>query len=188
MWGDEPQLQALRERLKLLLVSHQQELSPETVIASEGDILFRQGEPVETLLLLMKGRVAVDFHHGNKLHTLAEVEAVELLGEVGFFANGKHYADFRIVNGPAELLALPCQALLQAMLFDSDLVVEMLSLVSERCRRGSQVIALLLSGIEAAQNNAQSRLEETTKELGGIHFCLAKASRQLQQLQQQQRN
>ena len=26
MWGDEPQLQAFRERLKLLLVAHQQEL------------------------------------------------------------------------------------------------------------------------------------------------------------------
>ena len=188
MWGDEPQLQAFRERLKLLLVAHQQELNPERIVAAEGDILFHQGESVERLMLLTQGRVAVDIHYGDEIHTLAEVEAVELLGEVGFFANGKHYADFRVVNGPAELLALPCQALLQAMLFDSDLVVEMLSLVSERCRRGSQVIALLLSGIEAAQNNAQSRLEETTKELGGIHFCLAKASRQLQQLQQQQRN
>ena len=188
MWGDEPQLQALRERLKLLLVAHQQELSPATVIASEGDVLLRQGDPVETLLLLTKGRVAVDIHHGDELHTLAEMEAVELLGEVGFFANGKHYADFRVVNGPAKLLALPGQALLQAMSFDSDLVVEMLSLVSERCRRGSQVIALLLSGIEAAQSNTQDRLEETTKELGGIHFCLAKASRQLQQLHRQQPN
>ena len=187
MWGDEPQLQAFRERLKLLLVAHQQELNPEKVIASEGNVLFRQGDAVETLMLLTQGRVAVDIHHGDELHTLAEVEAVELLGEVGFFANGKHYADFRVVNGPAELLALPGQALLQAMLFDSDLVVEMLSLVSERCRRGNQVIALLLSGIEALHNDAQDRLEQTATELGGIHFCVAKASRQLQQLHQQHR-
>lgn len=188
MWGDEPQLQAFRERLKLLLVAHQQELNPEQVVAAEGDILFYQGDSVETLMLLTHGRVAVDIHYSDKIHTLAEVEAVELLGEVGFFANGKHYADFRVVNGTAELLAIPSQALLQAMLFDTDLVVEMLSLVSERCRRGNQVIAMLLSGIEAVHDDSQEKIEQTTTELGGIHFCIAKASKQLQKLQQQCRS
>ena len=188
MWGDEPQLQAFRERLKLLLVTHQQELNPEQVAASEGDILFRQGDSVETLMLLTQGRIAVDVHHDDQTHTLAEVEAVELLGEVGFFANGKHYADFRVVGGPAELLAIPGQALLQAMLFDTDLVVEMLSLVSERCRRGNQVIAMLLSGIEAVHDESQDRIEQVTTELGGVHFCIAKASRQLLELQQQRRS
>ena len=80
MWGDEPQLQAFRERLKLLLVTHQQELNPEQVVAAEGDILFRQGDSMETLLLLNHGRIAVDIHNGTEIHTLAEVEAVELLG------------------------------------------------------------------------------------------------------------
>ncbi len=188
MWGDEPQLQAFRERLKLLLVAHQQELNPERIVAAEGDILFHQGESVERLMLLTQGRVAVDIHYGDEIHTLAEVEAVELLGEVGFFANGKHYADFRVVNGTAELLAIPGQALLQAMLFDADLVVEMLSLVSERCRRGNQVIAMLLSGIEAVHDDSQEKIEQATTELGGIHFCIAKASQQLQKLQQQRRS
>jgi len=188
MWGDEPQLQAFRERLKLLLVAHQQELNPEKLIAAEGDILFHQGESVETLMLLTHGRVAVDIHTGDDIHTLAQVEAVELLGEVGFFANGKHYADFRVVEGDAELLAIPGQALLQAMLFDTDLVVEMLSLVSERCRRGNQVIAMLLSGIEAVHDDSKERIEQVTTELTGVHFCIAKASRQLQKLQQQRRS
>ena len=188
MWGDEPQLQAFRERLKLLLIAHQQELNPEQIVAAEGDILFHQGESVETLMLLTQGRVAVDIHCGDQIHTLAEVEAVELLGEVGFFANGKHYADFRVVGGQAELLAIPGQALLQAMLFDTDLVVEMLSLVSERCRRGNQVIAMLLSGIEAVHDDSQEKIEQATTELGGIHFCIAKASKQLQKLQKQCRN
>ena len=188
MWGDEPQLQAFRERLKLLLVAHQQELNPEKIVAAEGDILFHQGDSVKTLMLLNQGRVAVDIHFGDEIHTLAEVEAVELLGEVGFFANGKHYADFRVVNGPAKLLAIPGQALLQAMLFDSDLVVEMLSLVSERCRRGNQVIAMLLSDIKAVHDDSQEKVEQATTGLGGIHFCIAKASQQLQQLRQRQRS
>lgn len=185
MWGDEPQLQAFRERLKLLLEAHQQELNPKRINAAEGDVLFRQGEPVDTLLLLTSGKVAVEVHQGNERHTLAVVEALELLGEVGFFANGRHYADFRVVDGPAELLAMPGEDLLRAMLFDSDLAVEMLALVSERCRRGNRVIGLLLSGIEAVHDNETERLEQTTQELGGIHFCIAKASRQLQRLHQQ---
>ena len=185
MWGDEPQLQAFRERLKLLLEAHQQELNPKRITAAEGDVLFRQGEPVDTLLLLTSGKVAVEVHQGNERHTLAVVEALELLGEVGFFANGRHYADFRVVDGPAELLAMPGEDLLLAMLFDSDLAVEMLALVSERCRRGNRVIGLLLSGIEAVHDNETERLKQTTQELGGIHFCIAKASRQLQRLHQQ---
>ena len=138
-------------------------------------------------MLLTQGRVAVDIHYSDEIHTLAEVEAVELLGEVGFFADGKHYADFRVVEGHAELLTIPGQALLQAMLFDTDLVVEMLSLVSERCRRGNQVIAMLLSGIEAVHDDSPEKIEQVSKELGGIHFCIAKASRQLQRLQQRRR-
>ena len=137
---------------------------------------------METSLLLTKGHVAVNIHHGDELHTLAEMEAVELHGEVGFFANGKQCADCLVVNEPAELLALPDQALLEAILSDSDLVVEMLSLVSERCRRGIPVIALLLSGLEAVHDDSRERTEQAKTELGGIHFCVAKASRHLQQL------
>jgi len=74
------------------------------------------------------------------------------------------------------------------MLFDTDLVVEMLSLVSERCRRGNQVIAMLLSGIEAVHDDSPEKIEQVSKELGGIHFCIAKASRQLQRLQQRRQS
>ena len=74
------------------------------------------------------------------------------------------------------------------MLFDSDLVVEMLSLVSERCRRGNQVIALLLRGIEGVHDDSQERIEKVTTELKGIHFYIAKARRKLQKVQQLRRS
>ena len=85
MWGDEPQLQAFRERLRLLLDAHQQKTQSENVQAPEEcRSLSEQDEPVETLMLLTEGRVAVDVHQGQEVHTLAVMEAVELLGEVGF--------------------------------------------------------------------------------------------------------
>jgi CRP-like cAMP-binding protein len=185
MWGDEPQLNAFRERVKLLLDAHQDELNPQRMVVDAGDVLFRQGDPVSTLMLLIRGRVAVDVHQDDECHTLAVVEAVELLGEVRFFANGHHYADFRVVDGPAEVLAVSGRELLQAMLFDSELVVEMLALVSERCRRSNRVIGLLLSGIEALHDDQEQRLKSAADELGGIHFCVAKAARQLQHLHRQ---
>ena len=68
MWGDEPQLEAFRERLKVLLEAHEQDLNPQVITAEEGTVLCRQGEPVDTLMLLRKGRVAVDLHQGPLVH------------------------------------------------------------------------------------------------------------------------
>ena len=74
------------------------------------------------------------------------------------------------------------EQMLKAMLYDTDLVVELLSLVSERCRRGNRVIGLLLNGIEAVHKSQSDRLQHTSDQLGGIHFCVGKASDQLQEL------
>ena len=63
----------------------------------------------------------------------------------------------------------------------------MLALVSERCRRSNRVIGLLLSGIEALHDDQEQRLKSAADELGGIHFCVAKAARQLQHLHRQQK-
>ena len=63
-------------------------------------------------MLLTHGRIAVDIPNGDEIQTLAEVEAVELLSAVGCFANGKHYADFRVVGAAAEPLVIQSQALL----------------------------------------------------------------------------
>ena len=35
MWGDEPQLEAFRERLKVLLEAHEQDLNPQVITADE---------------------------------------------------------------------------------------------------------------------------------------------------------
>ena len=77
--------------------------------------------------------------------------------------------------------------MLQAIVIDTDLVVEMLSLESEHCRRGSQIITLLLSGIEATYNNTQGHLEQAATGLGDVHFCIAKISRQVKRIHQQLR-
>ena len=88
MWGDEPQLEAFRERLKVLLEAHEQDLNPQIITAEEGTVLCRQGEPVDTLMLLRETLEAVNLHQEQLVHTLAEVDAIEQMGEVGFSPMG----------------------------------------------------------------------------------------------------
>ena len=71
--------------MNLLLDAHQHQLNPKKLIANEGDVLFHQSDFEEILMLPTLDCIAVNVHHGTEFHTMAEVEAVELLGEIGFF-------------------------------------------------------------------------------------------------------
>ena len=79
------------------------------------------------------------------------------------------------------MLAMPSQAPLQVMLFVTDLLVEMLPLVSKRYRRANPFVVLLLSGIKNVHIDSHEQIEQTTLALGKIHFCVAKTSRHRQQ-------
>ncbi|MFM7312664.1 MAG: cyclic nucleotide-binding domain-containing protein, partial [Cyanobium sp.] len=94
MWDDERQRASVRERFKLLLASHRDELAPVPRTAEAGELLLRQGATAGSLLLLTRGRVAVELHPaGEQPHTLMHLEAEELLGEMGLFGNGRPSTD-----------------------------------------------------------------------------------------------
>ena len=84
MWGMESQRRLVRERMKLLLEAHDSEIEPVELTAEPGELLLRQGEPAKRILLLTEGSVAIQVRQSDGLsHTLAIVEAEELLGEMG---------------------------------------------------------------------------------------------------------
>jgi CRP/FNR family cyclic AMP-dependent transcriptional regulator len=182
MWGDEPQLENFRARLKLLLASHETDLNPKQIKAQEGDLLMQQGNKSDILYLLTEGSVGIELHQDNSCHRLTTIHAVDLIGEMGFFANGECSADVRVVDGPATLLAVEGHELLKAMLFDSDLVMEMLSLVCERCRRSNQVIGILLSGIEAAHCGDKQWFDQVSGEMRRLHHSIETAGQKLSEL------
>ena len=70
--------------------------------------------------------------------TVAIVEAEELLGEMDLFGNGVHSADVKVLDEPEQLIAIYSDQLLKAMLFDADLSIELLSLISQRCLQGNE--------------------------------------------------
>lgn len=146
----------IRERLKLLLKAHHNDIQPSHFTADEGVLLLRQGEPADQVLLLSEGSVAIQVRQPNReAHTLAVLEAEELLGEMGLFGTGFHSADVRVIEGPAQLISVPADQLLQALLFDSDLSIEMLSMLSHRCLLGNLLIAELLDAIAAASKRRE---------------------------------
>ena len=183
MWGFESQRTIVRERMKLLLAAHNSEIAPEPFTAEPGDLLLEQGASAERLLLLTEGSVAIQVRQGDgPSHTLAIVEAEELLGEMGLFGNGVHSADVVVVGGPAQLLAVNGDQLLQSMLFDADLSFEMLRLISQRCLQSNALVGLLLDGISAAHAGDRNNLEQICAMLQEQKHSIAESSERLLQL------
>ncbi len=180
MWGDEPELAVVRERMKLLLEIHAGELEPITREAPMGELLMRQGEPADKLMLLTRGKVAIQIHLLEPLpHTFAVIEAEELLGEMGLFGTGLHSADVRVVDGPAQVVEVSADSVLKTILFDVDLAMELLALVSHRCMRSNEVIGLLLDGIAAAHRGDTAQLEAIGREVHPLRYCLSKGMERL---------
>ncbi len=183
MWGIEAQRTIVRERMKLLLAAHDSNIVAETFEATKGTLLMRQGDAAERVLLLTKGTVAIQVRQdGAEPSTLTVVEAEELLGELGLFGHGHHTADVQVIDGPAEVIAIAKDQLLQAMLFDSDLAIEMLQLSSQRCLQGNAVVGLLLDGITAAEHHNDALLQRTCAALREHGHSIALAADQLETL------
>lgn len=180
MWGIESQRQLVRERMKLLLAAHDSEIVPVEITAQPGELLMRQGAPAKRVLLLTEGSVAIQVRQNDeRAHTLAIVEAEEVLGEMGLFGNGQHTADVQVLDQPAQLLAVDGDQLLKAMLFDADLSIELLNLISQRCLQGNELVGLLLDGIHAAHAGDAIELERTCSMLRQRGHAIADAADRL---------
>ena len=183
MWGQEPQLQRVRERLKLLLATHANELHPKTLYAKPGELLLKQDAAAKHLLLLTQGKVAIEIQQqGQSPHTLTVIEAEALLGEMGLFGDGTHSADVRVVDGPAELLQINGNDLLKALIYDSELLIELLALMSERIRNTNKIITLLLDGINGACKGDDILLDKAIQELKSLNQFIPQTAEQLKQL------
>ena len=180
MWGQEPQLQRVRERLKLLLATHANALHPKSLHAKPGELLLKQDAAAKHLLLLTQGKVAIEIQQqGQSPHTLTVIEAEALLGEMGLFGDGTHSADVRVVDGPAELLQINGNDLLQALIYDSELLIELLALMSERVRNTNKVITLLLDGINGACKGDAILLDKALQDLKSLNQFVSQTAEQL---------
>ena len=149
-------------RLNQLLVTHLKELKAESLVYASGDVVIKEHQHADNILLVQSGELSVEI---GAQRELARIKPGELLGEMGLSGNNRHCATVRVLKGPAEILRVNADALLRLALFDGDLALEMLALSSARCRHGNERTTLLLDSIQALSEGNTFQLERCMKDL-----------------------
>ena len=179
----ESHARAAREKLQMLLRTYQKELKVNPVLAQTGEIVIEQGGQADAVVLLQKGRLVVELKNEDEtLRQIATVEPGEILGEMGLFGDNRYSASVRVKEGPAELLFFDSGDLMKFALFDSELIMAILALTSERCRKGNNIIEQLLSGLQALSDGNQAKLNAICENLSIESEGMGKAAKQLQSL------
>ena len=183
MKNDESHTQAVRERLKMLLHTYQKELKVNPVQAETGDTVIKQGEKADAVVLLKHGLLVVELKtEGEAPRQIATVEPGEILGEMGLFGDNRYSASIRVKEGPAELLFFDSASLMKFALFDSELVMAILALSSDRCRTGNHLIELLLGGLQALSDANQETINAICQDLEQESEAMKKAAEQIKLL------
>ena len=166
MKSDNRQITHLKERLSVLLSTHLTNLPHQFLKAASGDVLMKQDEPAKRVLLIKSGELRIErIEDVGTAKVIAVVGANELVGEMGLIGEPYHSATVTVHQGPAEFIAIQSDDLLQAALYDSDLVMELLALCSSRCRQTNRHLALLLEALHAIRNRDHEALEQCCNRL-----------------------
>ena len=183
MKNDESHTQAVRERLKMLLHTYQKELKVNPVQAETGDTVIKQGEKADAVVLLKHGLLVVELKtEGEAPRQIATIKPGEILGEMGLFGDNRYSASILVKEGPARLLFFDSASLMKFALFDSELVMAILALSSDRCRTGNHLIELLLSSLQALSDGNQKKIDVICLELEQESEAMKKAAEQIKLL------
>jgi len=77
-----------------------------------GTTLFREGDPGDTLYLIVSGSVRISKMHGGTEEALAVLDAKSFFGEMTLFDRQPRSA-YAIVHEDAEVFAIPAEALVK---------------------------------------------------------------------------
>ena len=177
--------EAFNDRLRLLLNTHREQLKPDVLQPKRDTVLLEQGAEADCLLLVNAGRLAIDVQQpGCPFRTIAIVNRGAVLGEMALFGEARHGARVRALDDDSEVLRFSRQSLNQAMLFDTELMAEILAISSERCRKGNQLINLLLDGLDACVRRDADTLGTVCRGLRSGPDSIVSAAEQLERLLQ----
>ena len=183
MKKDESHAQAVRERLKILLSTYQKELKVSPIQVETGETVIEQGGEADAVVLLKHGTLVVELKtEGEAPRQIATVGPGEILGEMGLFGDNRYSASIRVKEGPAELLFFDSASLMKFALFDSELVMAILALSSDRCRTGNHLIELLLGGLQALSDANQETINAICQDLEQESEAMKKAAEQIKLL------
>ena len=159
--SDQNQIERIKDKISFLLSTHKDIISKEKIIFNSNEFLIHQGEPAMKIMLINSGVLAVEVYDSNKKpQVVAKVTQGEIIGEMGLFGESLHTASVRVVEGPAEIEIISNNDLLGALMFDSELVLEILQLSTERCKKSNAMLSNMFSAIKAFNLNNVDQLEE----------------------------
>ena len=184
MKSENKQLIQIRDRLRMLLSTHLSTISHQTLTPAVGDVLIKQGAPAVRVLIVQAGELKVErCEPGGTPQVIARIGPDELVGEMALIGDQYHSASVMVSRGPAEILVVKADDLLQASIYDSDLVMELLALSSNRCRQTNRHLTLILEALGALDQEQSIALDRCCNEL---EYCsdpaLSNAGRRLRRL------
>ena len=179
-------LRKVRVRLPMLVSTHLSAINHRTLRPSIGEVVMQQGALAERVLVVQTGELSVQrTEAGGQPRLIATVGPGEMAGEMALMGDQTHSATVTVSRGPAELLEVSADDLLQAAVYDSELILELLALSSHRCRETSRHLALILESLDALNQRDHSSLQRCCEELDnedGQFF--SSSSGQLKQLEE----
>ena len=184
MKSENQQLIQIRDRLRMLLSTHLSTISHQTLTAAVGEVLIQQDTPAVRVLIVQTGELKVErCEPGGTPQVIARIGPDELVGEMALIGDQHHSASVTVSRGPAEILVVKADDLLQASIYDSDLVMELLALSSSRCRQTNRHLTLILEALEALDQEHASALDRCCNELEDCSDpALSSAARRLRRL------
>ena len=144
-----------------------------------GDVLFNEGDPPESLYLVLRGRIAIALANpiDRRESVVALMEANDLFGEMGMLDDGPRSAMARALE-PTTVLSIPYQPVFEMFDENPKLLWNVTRLLAQRIRVTDEALAdsvfLDVTGrtakrlLELADGTDEFTLPVTQEELAGM--------------------
>jgi len=165
MESEIPQLSRMHDRLRMMLSTHSSALNHETLKPLVGKMVIQKDTRTERLPLIQSGELRFERTEPRGTSQLiATVGANEVIGKMAPMGDRHHSATMTLSRGPAELLAVRADYLMQSATCKSDLVMELIALSSSHCWRTNCFLALILQAMIRKEDSTLERCCNEMKE------------------------
>lgn len=104
---------------------------------ADGEIIVRQGEPGDSMYIILAGQVEVILQHRTGVRVLAILGEGDFFGEMEIFDASARSATIRAI-GPTQILTVDKRTLLQRIQEDPSLALHFLQTLSHRLRESGR--------------------------------------------------